>query len=280
MQVRISQSFVQVFRAGAAPLSVEVPPSLRADAVSPCSGDMKRHPAQHEHALDFPGRRRLRPAATIPLRAAAKMRVSILRGLDCDLRVAAFGLVYGRIYPRARRLCASDQRECVGLVSSVESLSITRSKTRPIKPPTTLPGPGTRTVPIVAPIAVCRRNGNGTISVGRVRVGRGDTTISVEPEFWDQFKLIAFEHRTTISALLAEIDRTMRLLPHQSPGRHRVRTLSAAVRVFVLQMLISRSSSGARRARVRAMRRDAPHPQSSSASRKSAVVEGVAPDLY
>jgi hypothetical protein len=36
----------------------------------------------------------------------------------------------------------------------------------------------------------------------------------------------------------------------QGPGRYRVRTLSAAVHVFVLQTLISRSSSGARRARV------------------------------
>jgi len=54
--------------------------------------------------------------------------------------------------------------------------------------------------------------------------------------------------------LLAEIDRTGRLLPRQGPGRHRVRTLSAAVRVFVLQTLISRSSSGARRARLRSPR--------------------------
>jgi hypothetical protein len=46
--------------------------------------------------------------------------------------------------------------------------------------------------------------------------------------------------RTTISRLLAEINRTMRLLPYQGPGRHRVRTLSAAFRVFVLQTLISR----------------------------------------
>ena len=52
--------------------------------------------------------------------------------------------------------------------------------------------------------------------------------------------------RTTISRLLAEINRTMRLLPYQGPGRNRVRTLSAAVRVFVLQTLISRSSSGVR----------------------------------
>jgi predicted DNA-binding ribbon-helix-helix protein len=78
--------------------------------------------------------------------------------------------------------------------------------------------------------------------------------ITVEPEFWEQFRLMTMERQTTIGKLLAEIDRIMRLLPYQGPGRHRVRTLSAAVRVFVLQMLISRSSGGARRARVRSPR--------------------------
>ena len=63
--------------------------------------------------------------------------------------------------------------------------------------------------------------------------------ITVEPEFWEQFRLMTMERQTTIGKLLAEIDRIMRLLPYQGPGRHRVRTLSAAVRVFVLQMLIS-----------------------------------------
>jgi predicted DNA-binding ribbon-helix-helix protein len=56
-------------------------------------------------------------------------------------------------------------------------------------------------------------------------------------------ELIAFEHRATISALLAEIDRTMRLMPFQGPGRHRVRTLSAAVRVFVLQEVLARADN-------------------------------------
>jgi predicted DNA-binding ribbon-helix-helix protein len=80
------------------------------------------------------------------------------------------------------------------------------------------------------------------------------TSIAVEPEFWEQLRLITIERRTTTAKLIAEIDRTMRLLPYQGPGRHRVRTLSAAVRVFVLQTLISRSSSGARRARLRSSR--------------------------
>ena len=73
----------------------------------------------------------------------------------------------------------------------------------------------------------------------------------MEPDFWEQFRLIVIERRTTISNLLAEIERTMRLLPDQCKGCDRMLTLSAAVRVFVLQTLISRSSSGARRARVR-----------------------------
>ena len=81
-----------------------------------------------------------------------------------------------------------------------------------------------------------------------VRINGRDTSITVEPEFWEQFRLMTMERQTTIGKLLAEIDRTGRLLPHQGPGRHRVRTLSAALRVFVLQTLISRSSSGARAA--------------------------------
>jgi predicted DNA-binding ribbon-helix-helix protein len=80
------------------------------------------------------------------------------------------------------------------------------------------------------------------------------TSISVEPDFWKQFRLIVIERQTTISNLLAEIERTMRLLPDQGKGCDRTLTLSAAVRVFVLQTLISRSSSGARRARVQSPR--------------------------
>jgi hypothetical protein len=59
----------------------------------------------------------------------------------------------------------------------------------------------------------------------------------------------AYKHGVTLIDKI--LLRTGRLLPHQGPGRHRVRTLSAAMRVFVPQTLISRSSSGARRARVR-----------------------------
>jgi predicted DNA-binding ribbon-helix-helix protein len=46
----------------------------------------------------------------------------------------------------------------------------------------------------------------------RVRVVKDDTSISVEPEFWDQFRLITMMQGTTISRLLAEINRTGRLL--------------------------------------------------------------------
>jgi hypothetical protein len=38
----------------------------------------------------------------------------------------------------------------------------------------------------------------------RVRVGKDDTTISVEPEFWDQFRLITKMQRTTISTELRQ----------------------------------------------------------------------------
>jgi hypothetical protein len=49
------------------------------------------------------------------------------------------------------------------------------------------------------------------------------TSINVEPEFWDQLRLITL----TLAKLIMEIDRVGRLLPPQGPGRHRVRTLSA-----------------------------------------------------
>jgi predicted DNA-binding ribbon-helix-helix protein len=75
-----------------------------------------------------------------------------------------------------------------------------------------------------------------------------NTTITLENEFWEQLRIIAVTRNTAISQLLAEIDRTMRL-QRPRPGRHRVRTLSAAVRVFVLQTLISPPSSGKRRVR-------------------------------
>jgi predicted DNA-binding ribbon-helix-helix protein len=75
------------------------------------------------------------------------------------------------------------------------------------------------------------------------------TSISVEPDFWEQFRLIVIERRTSISNLLAEIERTMRLLPDQGKGCDRTLTLSAAVRVFVLRTVMSQLSSqrGARR---------------------------------
>jgi predicted DNA-binding ribbon-helix-helix protein len=69
------------------------------------------------------------------------------------------------------------------------------------------------------------------------------TSISVEPDFWEQFRLIVIERRTTISNLLTEIERTMRLLPDQGKGCDRTLTLSAAVRVFVLRTVMSQSSS-------------------------------------
>jgi len=80
------------------------------------------------------------------------------------------------------------------------------------------------------------------------------TSISVEPDFWEQFRLIVIERRTTISNLLAEIERTMRLLPDQGKGCDRTLTLSAAVRVFVLRTVMAQSSSqrGARRRTARA----------------------------
>jgi predicted DNA-binding ribbon-helix-helix protein len=88
-----------------------------------------------------------------------------------------------------------------------------------------------------------------------VRINGRDTSITVEPEFWEQFRLMTMERQTTIGKLLAEIDRTGRLLPHQGPGRHRVRTLSAAVRIFVFQALMARLAD----AEARVVRHDDAH---------------------
>ena len=69
------------------------------------------------------------------------------------------------------------------------------------------------------------------------------TSINVEPEFWDQLRLITLERQTTMAKLITEIDRIGRLLPPQGPGRHRVRTLSAAIRIFVLQEVLARADN-------------------------------------
>jgi predicted DNA-binding ribbon-helix-helix protein len=50
---------------------------------------------------------------------------------------------------------------------------------------------------------------------------------------WEQFRLIVMERGTTISELLAEIDRKHRLLPY--PNAHpRVLALSAALSITVV----------------------------------------------
>ena len=50
------------------------------------------------------------------------------------------------------------------------------------------------------------------------------TAIHVEHEFWELFRLATMERGVTISKLLAEIDRTHRLLPYQGPGRQGIGT--------------------------------------------------------
>jgi predicted DNA-binding ribbon-helix-helix protein len=102
------------------------------------------------------------------------------------------------------------------------------------------------------------------------------TSISVEPDFWEQFRLIVIERRTTISNLLAEIERTMRLLPDQGKGCDRTLTLSAAVRVFVLRTVMAQSSSqrGARRRTARAAADPTPGANPDASSDKPGVSHG------
>ena len=64
--------------------------------------------------------------------------------------------------------------------------------------------------------------------------------MTVEPEFWEQLRIIALEQRVKLNVLITEIDRTGRLLPPQGLYRRRVRTLSAAIRVFVLYDVLAK----------------------------------------
>jgi predicted DNA-binding ribbon-helix-helix protein len=72
--------------------------------------------------------------------------------------------------------------------------------------------------------------------------------VSVEPDFWQHFRLIAFERRSTITALVSEINRKGRLLPFQGRGKHRVLSLSAAIRLCVLQELQAKLEMANKRA--------------------------------
>ena len=84
-------------------------------------------------------------------------------------------------------------------------------------------------------------------NIHSVKVDGRMTSINAEPEFWEQFRLIVMERGTTISELLAEIDRKHRLLPY--PNAHpRVLALSAALRVFVLQELMAKLADAEARA--------------------------------
>ena len=69
------------------------------------------------------------------------------------------------------------------------------------------------------------------------------SSVTLETGFWDQLRQIATERQTTLSDVLAEINRKGRLLPFQGHGRNRVLNLSAALRLFVLQELLAKIAS-------------------------------------
>ena len=77
-----------------------------------------------------------------------------------------------------------------------------------------------------------------------VRSDGRPTGIIVEDAIWDQLKLIAIERGVTISKLIGEIERTYRLEP-PIPGKRRVRSLSSAVRIFVLEHMSTARGGGA-----------------------------------
>ena len=84
--------------------------------------------------------------------------------------------------------------------------------------------------------------------IHHVRSSGRETSISLEPAFWDHFRLMAIEQETSIKALIDEIEHTERLLPYQGPKTPRVLALSAAVRVFVLRDLMRKLADAEARA--------------------------------
>jgi predicted DNA-binding ribbon-helix-helix protein len=60
------------------------------------------------------------------------------------------------------------------------------------------------------------------------------TCITVDDITWHLLRCMAINRGLSLSMLVGEINRTMRLLPERR-GKRRVRSLSSAVRVFVLQ---------------------------------------------
>jgi predicted DNA-binding ribbon-helix-helix protein len=73
--------------------------------------------------------------------------------------------------------------------------------------------------------------------VGQIKTGVD--SISVDPLTWGYLRMIAMDRGSSISALMTEIDRTRRLETGRS-GKSRVRSLSSAVRMFVLENLSER----------------------------------------
>ena len=78
--------------------------------------------------------------------------------------------------------------------------------------------------------------------------GLYQSSVTLETGFWDQLRQIATERQTTLSDVLAEINRKGRLLPFQGHERNRVLSLSAAIRLFVLQELLAKIASLSERA--------------------------------
>lgn len=65
------------------------------------------------------------------------------------------------------------------------------------------------------------------------------TSITVDDTTWDLLRHIAVERGLSLSKLVGEIDRTYRLSPVRK-GRRSVRSLSSAVRIYVLDYVITR----------------------------------------
>jgi predicted DNA-binding ribbon-helix-helix protein len=67
-----------------------------------------------------------------------------------------------------------------------------------------------------------------------IRINGRRTAITIEAPIWDRFRAMAIGRGVTLTRLLSDIDRTRRL-ESAIRGKRRVRSLSSAVRIFVLE---------------------------------------------
>lgn len=72
-----------------------------------------------------------------------------------------------------------------------------------------------------------------TLNKHSVKISGHDTSITLEDEFWDALKAIAFDRKISVNQLITEIDQ-------DSSQRS---NLSSSIRVFILNTIQSRNNT-------------------------------------